>query len=77
MRYVIQKQVDGEWVAAWGLSPRSYPEANSDVEAIEIFERETERVRSPYRLIRRAAFGMSVGHEVLATAGPQKASGGD
>ncbi len=69
MSYVIQKMVQGEWVPAWGLTARSYPKAKSDAEAIEIFRKETARVRSPNRLIVRAAWGRSVGAAVLAEAG--------
>jgi hypothetical protein len=74
MGYEIQKLVDERWVAAWGRSTRSYPKARSDAEAIAIFERETARVRTPYRLIVRVKFGFWAGERVLATAGPEQES---
>ena len=63
--YVIQKQVGGEWVEAWGLKPRSYPAATTDADAIAIFRRETQRVRTPYRLVRMSGWGYSVSQTVV------------
>lgn len=67
MSYVIEKKVDGEWSAAWGLKHRSYPKAATDEEAIGIFERETAKCRTPYRLVRKSAYAYSVTATVLAT----------
>lgn len=45
------------------------PEQFLATDVIEIFGKETARVRSPYRLIVQAAWGRSVGTAVLAEAG--------
>jgi len=56
------------WRGAWGLKPRTYPKAASNAEAIEIFRKETAKVRTAaYRLVALNGYGYSVSQNVLAS----------
>lgn len=64
--YVIEKLVRGEWIQAWGLKARSYPNASNHAQAIEIFHEETKKCRTPHRLVCLSGWGYSVGKDVIA-----------
>lgn len=72
--YCIQKKTDdpykirvnGGWVEAWGLKPRSFPKASNDEEAILIFAKETAKSRCEFRLIKWGGYGYGVFPLVLA-----------
>lgn len=41
-----------DWILAWGFKPRTYPKVHTDKEAIEVFKKETSKVKKgAYRLI--------------------------
>jgi len=42
-----------DWILAWGFKPRTYPKVFTDKEAIEVFKKETLKVRKgSYRLFK-------------------------
>jgi hypothetical protein len=78
MKYRIEKQSpgasDGTWEAAWGLKPRSYPNAADDTEAVLIFRREVARCRTPHRLVRLDGYGYRVDQTILAQHPEERAT---
>ena len=55
------------WVQAYGLKKRTWPDANSDEDAIAKFKQDVARATTPMRLIRwRGGLGYSSSFEVIA-----------
>ena len=63
--YCIQKPLNDVWVPAYGLTKKSYPKANNDIDAIKIFEEITKNCRTPYRLIKWCGVGYNVNFTIV------------